>query len=76
MDVRETQRRESPQAQVCDGHWRVHKPSTCEGRAHKFSGDKHQNDAIKDKTSNEKLKLANAITAVQDGSDNKHDKSE
>jgi hypothetical protein len=49
---------------------------TCEGRAHKFSGDKHQNDATKDKTSNKKLKLANAISAIQDGSDDEHDKSE
>jgi hypothetical protein len=60
----------------CDGHWRAHKPSTCEGRAHKFSGDKHQNDATKDKTSNKKLKLANAISAIQDGSDDEHDKPE
>jgi hypothetical protein len=53
----------------CNGHWRVHKPSKCEGRAHKFSGNKHQNDATKDKTSSKKLKLANAISAIQDGSD-------
>jgi hypothetical protein len=53
----------------CDGHWRVHKPSKCEGRAHKFSGGKHQNDDAKNKSSSKKLKLAHAISAIQDGSD-------
>jgi hypothetical protein len=52
----------------CEGHWRVHKPSTCEGRAHKFEG-KHQSGAAPDKSSSKKLKLAQAISAIQDGSD-------
>jgi hypothetical protein len=55
----------------CDGNWRVHKPSKCEGRAHKFVGEKHQNDEAKDKTSSKdkKLKLAHAISAIQEDSD-------
>jgi hypothetical protein len=54
----------------CDGHWRVHKPSKCEGRSHKFLGAKHQSDdAAKDKTNSKKLKLAQAISAIQDDSD-------
>jgi hypothetical protein len=54
----------------CDGHWRVHKPSKCEGRSHKFLGTKHQSDdAAKDKTNSKKLKLAQAISAIQDDSD-------
>jgi hypothetical protein len=54
----------------CDGHWRVHKPSKCEGRAHKFQDGKHQNDGAKDKSSSsKKLKLAHAISAIQEGSD-------
>jgi hypothetical protein len=52
----------------CGGHWRVHKPSKCEGRSHKFLG-KHQSDDAKDKTSSKKLKLAHAISTIQDGSD-------
>jgi hypothetical protein len=53
----------------CDGHWRVHKPSKCEGRSHKFLGTKHQSDDAKDKTNSKKLKLAQAISAIQDDSD-------
>ncbi len=53
----------------CDGHWRVHKPSKCEGRAHKFKDGKLQSDSTKDKSSSKKLKLAQAISAIQDGSD-------
>ncbi len=52
----------------CDGHWRVHKPSKCEGKSHKFSGGKHTADDDK-KTGSKKLKLAHAISAIQDGSE-------
>ncbi len=52
----------------CEGNWRVHKPSSCEGRSHKFSGEKHQKDDAKE-SSSKKLKLAKAISAIQDGSD-------
>jgi hypothetical protein len=52
----------------CEGNWRVHKPSKCEGRSHKFSGEKHQKDDAKE-SSSKKLKLAKAISAIQDGSD-------
>ena len=52
----------------CNGHWRVHKPSKCEGRAHKF-GEKHQTGAAKGQSEKKKLKLAQAISAIQDGSD-------
>jgi hypothetical protein len=54
----------------CEGHWRVHKPSKCEGKSFKFSGEKHQKDEPKAKSSSKKLKLASAISAIQDGSDN------
>jgi hypothetical protein len=57
----------------CDGHWRVHKPSKCEGRSHKFSGEKHPKDEAKGKSSSKKLKLAHAISAIQDGSDREPD---
>jgi hypothetical protein len=53
----------------CDGDWRVHKPSKCEGRSHKFSGEKHPKDDAKANSSSKKLKLAKAISAIQDGSD-------
>jgi hypothetical protein len=60
----------------CDGHWRVHQPSKCEGRSHKFSGEKHHKDDAKGKSSSKKLKLAHAISAIQDGSDTEHDSDE
>lgn len=60
----------------CDGNWRVHKPSKCEGRSHKFSGDKHQSDDAKNNSSSKKLKLAHAISAIQDGSDDEHSSGE
>jgi hypothetical protein len=53
----------------CDGHWRVHKPSKCEGRSHKLLGAKRQSDDAKDKTNSKKPKLAQAISAIQDDSD-------
>jgi len=61
----------------CDGHWRVHKPSKCEGRAHKFQGgNKHQSDETKNQTSSKKLKLAHAISAIQDDSDDGEESDE
>jgi hypothetical protein len=60
----------------CEGHWRVHKPSECEGRSHKFVA-KHQSGApAQDKSSSKKLKLAHAISAIQDGTDEDEDSGE
>jgi hypothetical protein len=60
----------------CEGHWRVHKPSECEGRSHKFVA-KHQSGApAQDKSSSKKLKLAHAISAIQDGTDEEEDSGE
>ena len=48
----------------CAGNWRCHKPTSCEGRAHKFSPPSAADDG-----GNKRLKLAKAISAIQEGSD-------
>jgi hypothetical protein len=62
----------------CAGAYRIHKPSQCEGNAHKFAGT--EGDKRKaDHTGNaeRKLKLANAHgTRIEKVSDHEDDQSE
>jgi hypothetical protein len=54
----------------CAGNWRCHKPESCEGRAHQFTG-KQKPEA--DAGSNKRLKLAQALSAIQNDSDSENE---
>jgi hypothetical protein len=47
----------------CNGQYRCHKPSDCEGKAHIFNGDKKIKPETEQKDEKRKLKLAKAYKA-------------
>lgn len=64
----------------CDGQYRRHKPSDCEGKAHKFvpkTGHDNKRKAPDDKSNEEKkLKLAKAYQATLDNANKNSDMSD
>ena len=64
----------------CDGQYRRHKPTDCEGKAHKFvpkSGNYNKRKASDDKSSEDKkLKLAKAYQATLDNAHDDYDNME
>lgn len=46
----------------CEGHWRIHKPSECKGKAFKFKDS--EKDDSKRKSDKKHLKLRKALKAV------------
>ena len=49
----------------CEGKYRIHKPSECEGRAHVFGGTENKKRKSTEQTSERKLKLAKAYAAIK-----------
>lgn len=48
----------------CGGHWRCHKPSDCEGKAHKFEKKRKSDDKGNQKKGGGGLRLAKAMAAL------------
>jgi hypothetical protein len=57
----------------CAGNWRCHKHESCKGRAHQFAG---KQKPAANKGNNKRLMLANALSAIQEGSENESDDSD